>query len=106
MLSRLDLRGAGGDLRSRLPRPAPAGPPPIEAVREILAEVRKRGDDAVREYTRRFDRADLDALRVPPEELRAALAATAPKLRIALEAAHGAITAYHRTQLHDTPPYV
>ena len=106
MLSRLDLRGAGGDLRSRLPRPAPSGPPPIDAVREILAEVRKRGDDAVREYTLRFDKADLDALRVPQEELQAALKATPPALRIALEAAHGAITAYHRTQLHDSPPYV
>jgi histidinol dehydrogenase len=107
MLSRLDLRGAGGDdLRSRLPRPAPAGPPPIDAVREILAEVRKRGDDAVREYTLRFDKAELDALRVPKEELQAALSATPPELRLALEAAHGAITAFHRTQLHDEPTYV
>jgi histidinol dehydrogenase len=105
MLSRLDLRGAGGDLKSRLPRPAPSGPPPIDAVREILAEVRKRGDDAVREYTLRFDKADLDALRVPPERLKAALAATPPTLRLALEAAHGAIVAYHRTQLHDSPRY-
>ncbi|MDP1806814.1 MAG: histidinol dehydrogenase, partial [Acidimicrobiales bacterium] len=84
MLSRLDLRGAGGDLRSRLPRPTPAGPPPIDAVREILAEVRKRGDDAVREYTLRFDKADLDELRVPQESLQAALKATPPALRIAL----------------------
>ena len=106
MLSRLDLRGAGGDIRSRLPRPAPSGPPPIDAVREILAEVRKRGDDAVREYTRRFDRAELDDLRVPDAEVKAALAATPPALRLALEAAHGAIAAYHRTQLHDPPPYV
>src|SRR3954469_5401230 len=106
MLSRLDLRGAGGDIRSRLPRPAPSGPPPIDAVREILAEVRKRGDDAVREYTLRFDKADLDDLRVPREQLQAALSGTTPALRLALEAAHGAIAAYHRTQLHDSPPYV
>lgn len=106
MLRRLDLRGVGGDIRSRLPRPAPSGPPPIDAVREILAEVRKRGDDAVREYTLRFDRADLDDLRVPNEQVKAALAATPPALRLALEAAHGAIAAYHRTQLHDPRPYV
>ena len=106
MLSRLDLRGAGGDdLRGRLPRPVPAGPPPLDAVREILAEVRKRGDDAVREYTRRFDKADLEELRVPREQLLAALAATPPSLRLALEAAHGAITAFHRTQLHDEARY-
>jgi histidinol dehydrogenase len=105
MLSRLDLRGAGGDIRSRLPRPTPSGPPPIDAVREILAEVRKRGDDAVREYTLRFDQADVDELRVPREDLLAALAATPPALRLALEAAHGSIAAYHRTQLHDSPRY-
>jgi len=106
MLSRLDLRGTGGaDLRARLPRPVPSGPPPIEAVREILAEVRKRGDDAVREYTRRFDKADLDELRVPREDLFAALAATPPAIRLALEAAHGTIAAFHRTQLHDEPRY-
>src|SRR5436305_12797405 len=41
MLTRLDLRGAGGDLRSRLPRPGASGPGPLEAVREILAGVAK-----------------------------------------------------------------
>ena len=42
-------------LRSRLPRPDQGGAAPVDAVREILAEVRKRGDAAVREYTERFD---------------------------------------------------
>jgi histidinol dehydrogenase len=99
VLTRLDLRGAGRDLRARLPRPELSGPLPVEAVREILAEVRKRGDEAVREYSRRFDRATLDDLRVPRHELLAALAATPPALRLAMEAAHGAIRAYHLRQL-------
>ena len=62
MLTRLDLRGLDGDLRSRLPRPHDSEAAPTDAVREILAEVRKRGDAAVREYTQRFDGVALDEL--------------------------------------------
>ena len=35
-------------------------------VREILADVRSRGDAALYDYCRRFDRADLTALEVTP----------------------------------------
>jgi histidinol dehydrogenase len=44
-------------------------------VRDILAAVKQRGDDAVREYTRRFDAPDLPGrYRVPEKDIRAALA--------------------------------
>ena len=42
------------------------------AVAAILADVRTRGDEALREYTRRFDGADLERFEVTAEELRAA----------------------------------
>ena len=42
------------------------------AVAAILADVRTRGDAALREYTRRFDGADLERFEVTAEELRAA----------------------------------
>ena len=99
MLTRLDLRGLDGDLRSRLPRPHDSEAAPTDAVREILAEVRKRGDAAVREYTQRFDGVALDDLRVELAELAAALRATPPELREALEVAQANIVAFHRTQL-------
>ncbi|MGI9079279.1 MAG: histidinol dehydrogenase [Acidimicrobiales bacterium] len=99
MLTRLDLRGAGRDLRARLPRPAQPGAGPVEAVREILAAVAAGGDTAVREYTERFDGVAIDDLRVPPAELKAALEATPTPLRQALEAAHDAIATYHRAQV-------
>jgi histidinol dehydrogenase len=75
VLTRLDLRGQGPDVGGRLPRPSPAGDAPLEAVRQILAEVRKRGDAAVREYTERFDRVAVDELRVDPAEVASALGA-------------------------------
>jgi histidinol dehydrogenase len=45
------------------------------AVREIVQAVRERGDDAVREFTERFDHAELGPgeLLVPPAEIEAAL---------------------------------
>jgi len=106
VLQKLDLRGLPRDitpaeLRSRLPRPAAATDPPLDAVRKILAEVRADGDAALRRLTARFDRVEIDDIRVPPEELQRALAGLAPELREALEAAQDAIAEYHRTQLPD-----
>jgi histidinol dehydrogenase len=102
MLTRLDLRGCPRDqLAARLPRPSQGGDAPLAAVREVLAEVRKRGDAAVREFTERFDRVAIDDLRVPASELTAALDALPGPLRRALEAARGAIEDYHRSQVRE-----
>jgi histidinol dehydrogenase len=67
-------------------------------VREIIAAVRARGDDALREYTKRFDGCSVDDLRVPPSEVEAALEGASPDLRSALEYAAGEISAYHEAQ--------
>jgi histidinol dehydrogenase len=100
MLSRLDLRGAEGDVRGRLPRPKIAADPPVAEVQAIISGVRAGGDAAVRAYTERFDGVVVDELRVPPAEVEAALGSIPPLLREALEAARGNILAYHRAQLH------
>jgi histidinol dehydrogenase len=99
MLTRLDLRGVTGDLRSRLPRPSAATEPPVAQAQAILAEVRDGGDDAVRRLTERFDGVAIDELRVPQAELDASLAVIPPLLREALEAARASILAFHREQL-------
>jgi histidinol dehydrogenase len=102
MLQRLDLRGfSGGDLRASLPRPEAAKEPPVAAVQAILADVRSRGDVAVRECTERFDGVALDDFRVPQAALEEALDAVPPLLREALDAARASILAYHREQLHE-----
>ena len=101
MLQRLDLRGVTGDLRRLLPRPEAAKDPPVAAVQAILADVKDRGDAAVRDLTRKFDGVELDELRVAQGELGRALADIPPLLREALEAARDAILAFHREQLHD-----
>jgi histidinol dehydrogenase len=100
VLRRLDLRGVQGDLRGRLPRPAAQVEPPIDEVRALLAEVRVRGDEALRELTARFDGAVIDELRVPDHEVQAALEQIDPALRAALEVAKANIAAYHQAQRH------
>jgi histidinol dehydrogenase len=77
--------------------------PPSQAVQTILADVRTRGDAAVREHTARLDGVDLDDLRVPTAELEQAVESTPGALRDALAAAHGAIEDYH---LHQRATYV
>ena len=103
MLHRLDLRGtAVGDLhalRASLPRPQAAKEPPVADVQAILADVRARGDAAVRAYTERFDGAVVDDLRVPPAGLDRALAGLASSVREALEAARASIEVFHRGQV-------
>ncbi|MGO4764604.1 histidinol dehydrogenase [Cupriavidus sp. 2KB_3] len=71
------------------------------AAAEILADVRQRGDDAVLEYTRRFDRleaASMGALELSQSALEAALEDLEPKRRAALEAAAARVRAYHEKQ--------
>jgi histidinol dehydrogenase len=71
------------------------------AVAEIVAAVRERGDDAVAEYTRRFDTrgAEPGPLRVAPDELDAALATTDPEVRAGLELAIANVDAVARAGL-------
>ena len=102
MLRRLDLRGTGpADLRRRLPRPAAQTEPPVEEVRAVLAEVRERGDAALRDFAARYDGVELDDLRVSPDEVARALEEIPADLRAALEVAHANIAAYHTAQLGD-----
>lgn len=68
-------------------------------VRDILADVRNRGDAALYDYCRRFDRADLTALEVTPEEWDAAISKVDKKLLAVLEQSAKNIEAFHRRQV-------
>ncbi len=69
-------------------------------VTAILAEVRTRGDAALHELTRKFDRIDLEQTGwdVPKAARKAALGGLEPDLRAALELAATRIRAYHDKQ--------
>jgi len=79
-----------------------------QTVREILNEVRERGDAAVLDYTRRFDRRDapdMAALTLAPERLDAALAGLPGEQREALEQAARRVRDYHQHQKMESWSY-
>jgi histidinol dehydrogenase len=74
----------------------------------ILAEVRKRGDAAVLEYTRKFDRLSLASaadMELSRAELRSAFDALPSEQRNALEQAAQRVTDYHRKQVQTSWSY-
>lgn len=76
-------------------------------VQEIINAVRTRGDDALLEYTKKFDRfqATLGNIRVRPEEVAAALSLTSPEVMKSLKLAASRIEAYSKKQLPDDLDY-
>lgn len=79
-----------------------------ESVRHILHEVRTRGDQAVLEFTARFDQVDAAAvseLEVSQERLQQALAAIPVDQRDALEKAADRVRDYHQRQMQSSWQY-
>ena len=77
-------------------------------VAAILADVKQRGDAALLEYTRRFDRLqvnDASGLELPQSALRTAFEGLPAAQRSALEQAAQRVTAYHRKQLQSSWSY-
>ena len=78
----------------------------------IIRDVRQNGDAALLRYAMEFDRAELEALEVPREQMDQALADMEPDLRDVLEEAAENIRAFHRRQVQngfiicDTPGVV
>ena len=70
------------------------------AVDAVLAEVREKGDAALRAYTKRFDGVELEDLRVSEEELESAWKGLDPDFITTLEMAADNIRAFHEKQVH------
>lgn len=67
-------------------------------VQPVLDDVRKRGDEALREYTLKFDKVDLQDLRVSGEEFLEASKLIDDELKQAIEIAVSNIETFHKTQ--------
>jgi histidinol dehydrogenase len=100
---RLDSRAADfpASFRTLLAQKREAMADVEAAVRSIIADVALRGDQALIELSRRFDRVHLGELgiKVAAEGIDSALAACDPKALDALTLARDRIEAYHRRQL-------
>lgn len=77
-------------------------------VAAILADVKRRGDEAVLEYTNKFDRlplADAAAMELSRDELKASFEGISVEQRSALEQAAQRVTGYHRKQIQASWSY-
>lgn len=70
-----------------------------EAVRAIIADVAARGDEAIRDYSQRFDGVALEEFQIAPATIDAAFEAIEPELLEALERAKDNIASYHQRQV-------
>jgi histidinol dehydrogenase len=105
VIPRIDLRGRDPAQLSRaalagvLPRAAIDVEAAATVVRPLCEDVRRRGAQAVREYTARFDHVDLETTRVPQTALDEALAALDPDVKNALQEAARRTRTMHQAQL-------
>src|SRR5262249_8518492 len=66
-----------------------------EVVRRVLADVQSRGDEALRHYTRAFDRADVRELQVSEKQIDAAVERVGEEVMGALRLAAKRIREFH-----------
>ena len=69
-----------------------------DIVTEIIQDVRRRGDEALLEYTKKFDKAELTNLQVTEEEFQEALSSFDPRLKQVLQRAATNISKFHSRQ--------
>ena len=69
-----------------------------QTVAAVLADVKARGDEAVKGYELKFDHVDLPTLEVTEEEMKEAEKTVSASLRKAIELAHQNIKTFHESQ--------
>jgi histidinol dehydrogenase len=97
-LKRIDLRGSATDPRGLLPRAQLDVSVAVEKIRPVVEAVREHGFAAIREATERFDGVRLERLRVPAEEIAAAVGALEEEVRAALTEAISRVRKVHADQ--------
>ncbi|MFH1565119.1 MAG: histidinol dehydrogenase [bacterium] len=71
-------------------------------VKEILSNVKQNGDNALKNYTKKFDGAELENLLVKKEEVDNAVARISPEIKKSFEVAVANIEKFHRSQIRET----
>jgi len=70
----------------------------LPVVEEVMQNIRKRGDAAVKEFTLKFDKAQIENLQVTEQELAMAENEIEPALAEAIRTAAANISAFHESQ--------
>jgi histidinol dehydrogenase len=99
-LTAIDLRAHQGVLELKdIPRPSAPDDETVERVRQIIAQVRDKGDAALRSLTEEIDGVALSSLVIGREEMEAAFHAITPELAQALTVAHRRIQQVYEAEV-------
>src|SRR6185437_14994637 len=74
----------------------------MRVVQSIIDDVRARGDEALIDYTARFDKVELKELRIGEEELRRCAAGADERVRDSLREAIGNVREFHQRQVEES----
>jgi len=69
-----------------------------QTVASVLADVKQRGDEAVKGYELKFDHVDLPSLEVTKAEIKEAETLVSEELKEAIQLAHSNIKTFHKSQ--------
>lgn len=86
-----------------LSRPVADNSAIMNTVQSVLDDVRSRGDAAVREYEKKFDKAELSELLVSKDEIDEASGLISQDLKDAIAQAISNLSKFHKAQLRDLP---
>ena len=89
------------DWNELLKRPVTDASDLEDKVEKIVKNVRKKGDKALRKFTKKFDGIDLQNIIVSEEEIKAAGSELSPELKDAIELAAANIETFHRIQIQE-----
>ncbi len=102
MMRRIDLEPGRWLDPADVPRTGGIDIEVLGVAQRIIDDVRRRGDEALLEYTAQFDKAELTGLRVSDDEVEAAVAEVGDAFRSALAAAAFAIEEFHEREVRQS----
>jgi len=99
MIKTVNSKNCGEALSAMRMRAGQTGEAIEKAVKAVLAEVAARGDEAVREYTAKFDRYVPESFELDPAEMAKARERLDPALLASLIRAEARIRAFHANEV-------
>ena len=89
--------------KTLLTRPSYDSTQLFDSVQKVLDDVRKRGDKAVKDFTKQFDNVNIDRIEVSKEEMEEAEKLVSVNLKQAIEMARRNIWKFHSEQQQELP---
>ena len=95
----LDLDSLPSSVLARTEEAFGAGVSPLQSVNQMLDDVRKDGDIAVRRYAKLLDHSDLEDFKVPEKQMAQARSSISKELRESLELAAQRVRDFHESTM-------